>query len=109
MRAVIADHLETRTPVVYEGDFLLPEMATMATYGDERNDGRVQALFVSETDAAQLAANYLAREAGAEPARARASWLFDAFLRSECDHHGVPIVDARPWDSVVERALAALV
>ena len=32
MRAVIADHLETRTPVVYEGDFLLPELATMATY-----------------------------------------------------------------------------
>jgi hypothetical protein len=109
MRAVIADHLETQTPVVYEGDFLLPEMATMATYGDEPNDGRVRALFVSETDEAQLAANYLAREAGAEPERVRVSWLFDAFLRSECDHHGLPIVDARPWDSIVERALAALV
>jgi 2-phosphoglycerate kinase len=109
MRAVIADHLETRTPVVYEGDFLLPEMATMAKYGDEPNDGRVRALFVSETDEAQLAANYLDREAGVEPERVRASWLFDAFLRSECGHHGLPIVDARPWDSVVERALAALV
>jgi hypothetical protein len=109
MRAVIADHLETRTPVVYEGDFLLPEMATMATYGDEPNDGRVRALFVSETDEAQLAANYFARGAGAEPERARVSWLFDAFLRSECDHHGVPVVDARRWDSVVERALAVLV
>jgi 2-phosphoglycerate kinase len=109
MRAVIADHLETRTPVVYEGDFLLPEMATMATYGDEPNDGRVRALFVSETDEAQLAANFLARDAGAEPERARVSWRFDAFLRSECDHHGVPIVDARPWATVVDRALAALV
>ena len=60
MRAVIADHLETRTPVVYEGDFLLPELATMATYGDEPNDGRVRALFVSEPDEAQIAANYVA-------------------------------------------------
>lgn len=108
MRAVIADHLETRTPVVYEGDFLLPEMATMATYGGEPNDGRVRALFVSEPDEAQIAANYIAREGDAQPERARASWLFDAVLRSECDRHCMPVVDARPWDSVVERALVAL-
>ena len=108
MRAVIADHLATRTRVVYEGDFLLPQMATMAAYGDEPNNGRVRALFVSEPDGAQIAANYVAREGGAELERARASWLFDAFLRSECQRHRVPIVDARPWDSVVERALDAL-
>ena len=108
MRAVIADHLATCTPVVFEGDFLLPEMATMLTYGDEPNDGRVRALFVSEPVGAQIAANYVAREGGAQPERARDSWLFDAFLRSECDRHGVPVVDSRPWDSVVERALAAL-
>jgi 2-phosphoglycerate kinase len=108
MRAVIADHLVTRTPVVYEGDFLLPELATMATYGDEPNDGRVRALFVSESDEAQIAANYIAREGAVQPERARVSWLFDAFLRAECDRHGVPVVAARPWDSVVERALAAL-
>jgi len=106
MRAVIADHLETGTRVVYEGDFLLPEMAT---YGDELNEGRVRALFVSEPDEKQIAANYVAREGGAEPARARASWMFDAVLRSECDRLGVPVVAARPWDSVVERAVAALV
>ena len=108
MRAVIADHLETRTPVVYEGDFLLPELATMAMFGDEPNDGRVRALFVSEPDEAQIATNYVAREGGAQPERARASSLFDAFLRAECDRHGVPVVAARPWDDVVERALAAL-
>ena len=107
MRAVIADHLETATPVVFEGDFLLPEMATWR-HGDERNDARVQALFVSEPDEAQIAANFMSREGGAQPERARTSWLFDAFLRAECDGHGVPIVDARPWDSVVERAIAAL-
>lgn len=108
MRAVIADHLQTGTRVVYEGDFLLPEMATMATYGDEPNGGRVRALFVSEPDEAQIAANYVAREGGAERERSRASWLFDAFIRAECRRHGVPVVDARPWDSVVERALIAM-
>ena len=105
MRAVIADHLETATRVVFEGDFLLPEMATD---GDERNEPRVQALFVSEPDEAQIAANFMVREGRAQPERARTSWLFDGFLRAECDGRGVPIVDARPWESVVERALAAL-
>jgi 2-phosphoglycerate kinase len=108
MRAVIADHLETRTRVVYEGDYLLPEMATMAMYGDQPNDSRVRALIVSEPDEVQLASNYAAREGTAELERARTSSVFDAFLRSQCDRHGVPIVDARPWDTVVERALAAL-
>ena len=108
MRAVIADHLETGTRVLFQGDFLLPELATLATYGDEPNDGRVRALFVSEPDEAQIAANYGAREGGAEAERARDSWLFDAFLRSECARHGVPVVEARPWDTVVERAVAAL-
>jgi 2-phosphoglycerate kinase len=104
MRAVIADHLETGTRVVFEGDFLLPEMATLATYGHEPNDGRVRALFVSEPDERQIAANYFAREGGAEPERVRTSWLFDAFLRDECARHGIALVEARPWDSVVQRA-----
>jgi hypothetical protein len=50
----------------------------------------------------------LCARGGVEPERTRASWLFDAFLRAECDGHCVPVVDARPWESVVERALAAL-
>jgi 2-phosphoglycerate kinase len=108
MRAVIADHLETGTRVVFEGDFLTPEMATMATYVDQPNNGRVRALFVSETDEAQIVANYVAREGVAVAERARASWMFDAFLRAECNRHRVPVIDARPWDSLVERALAAL-
>jgi hypothetical protein len=92
MRAIIAEHLQTGTRVVYEGDWLLPEMATMTAYGNEPNGGRVRALFVSEPDEAQIAANYGAREGGAQ----RASSLFKAFIRAECGRHGVPVVDARP-------------
>ena len=108
MRAVIADHLATGVRVVYEGDFLLPEMATLATYGDKPNDGRVWGLFVSEPDEAQIADNLRVREGGVEAMRSRTSFLFDAFLRAECARHGVPIVSARPWVSVVERAAEAL-
>jgi 2-phosphoglycerate kinase len=108
MRAVIADHLETGTRVVFEGDFLLPELAAMAVYGHQPNAGRVRGMFVSEPDEAQIAANYRTREGGAEAERARASRLFDSFLRAECLRHRVPVLDARPWDTVVDRALATL-
>jgi len=80
----------------------------MRAYGDEPNGGRVRALFVSEPDEAQIAANYRAREGGAERERSRASSLLDAFIRGECERHGVPVVDARPWDSVVQRAVTAV-
>ena len=106
MRAVIADHLETATPSRVRGR--LPPSGDGDCTGDERNEARVQALFVSEPDEAQIAANFMVREGRAQPERARTSWLFDGFLRAECDGRGVPIVDARPWESVVERALAAL-
>lgn len=108
MQVLIAEHLRTGTRVVYEGDFLLPELATMTTYGGESNQGRVGALFVSERDAAQIAANHEARDGGVEPARSRTSSLFDALIRAECMRHKMPIVDARPWATVVDRALAAL-
>jgi hypothetical protein len=108
MRAIIADHLSTGVRVVYEGDFVLPEMATLAMYGDHPNAGRVRALVVSEPDEAQIAENYRIREGGAEAERSRTSSQFDAFLRTECVRCGVPLVNARPWPSGIERALAAL-
>lgn len=80
----------------------------MTHYGDEPNGGRLRALFVSEPDATQIAANYVAREGSADRERSRASALFDAFIRAECARHGVPVVEARPWGSVVERALAVV-
>ena len=104
----VAHHIRIGVRVVYEGDFLLPEMATFATYGDEPNAGRVRALFVSEPDDTQIADNYRAREGEVKPERARTSALFDAFLRAECARYDVPVVHARPWPSVVERAMAAL-
>lgn len=108
MQALVAEHLQTGTRVVYEGDFLLPELATMTSYGGRSNQGRVRALFVSEPDPAQVAANHEARDGGAEPERSRTSSLFDAFIRAECTRHNVPFIYARPWVSVVDRALVAL-
>ena len=38
---VIANHIETRTPIVLEGDFILPELAAKPRSTDLAADGNV--------------------------------------------------------------------
>jgi 2-phosphoglycerate kinase len=106
--AVIGARLEVGVPVIVEGDFLLPEWTTAARFADEPNDGRVRALFVSEDDEQQLLANFHERERKVQQVRAHASHVLDRWLRGECERWDVPTVAARPWETVVERALARL-
>ncbi|MBI1279606.1 MAG: hypothetical protein GC179_15875 [Anaerolineaceae bacterium] len=108
--AVIANHLESRTPIVLEGDFILPMLATREAYGDEPNNGRVKAIFLMEPDVIQLQRNFLQREPaeGEQVKRAEVSWLYDRWLMQETTRLGVPTVLARPWEDVFERALAAI-
>jgi 2-phosphoglycerate kinase len=105
---VIANHLESQTPVVLEGDFLLPELAVRHGYGGIAADGRVKAVIVYESDEEQLARNFLAREGEPQPGRARACWHYSEWLRKEAERLGLPAVAARPWETVLERTLVAL-
>src|SRR3954447_20003666 len=58
LEVVIANHLEEGTPIVLEGDFIHPALAAQATFGDQRNDGRVRGVFLLEDDEAQLVRNF---------------------------------------------------
>jgi 2-phosphoglycerate kinase len=110
LEAVIANHLESQAPVVLEGDFIAPELAAQTHFLDQPNEGRVRALFVVETDEAQIVANYLAREPheGEQHFRAALSWEYNHWLKAEAERLGLVALPARPWDDVLERALAAL-
>src|SRR6266516_1496001 len=48
LEAVIANHLETQTPVVLEGDFIHPSLAAQTSFLGQPNDGRVRAIFLYE-------------------------------------------------------------
>ena len=110
LEAVIANHLEERTPVVLEGDFLHPALAAQASFAGQPNDGRVRAIFLYEADEQQLLANFLQREpaSGPQTTRARVSWLYGQWLKHEAERYGLPVVPARPWDTVFERIIAAV-
>ena len=104
LEAVIANHLESHTPVVLEGDFILPALAA------QPNAGRVRAVFLTEPDEAQLRHNYALREpeAGEQTGRARVSWLYNQWLEREAAKANLPVIAARPWATVFERLLAVL-
>ncbi len=110
LEAVIANHLETSTPVVLEGDFILPALAVRASFSGQANGGRVRAAFLHEPDEQQLLANYLLREPkrGRQVKRTHVSWLHGQWLKQAAERLGLPVVVARPWDTVFERLIAAV-
>jgi hypothetical protein len=101
--AVIADHIAFAAPVLMEGDYLLPDLAS--GFGDA-----VRAVVISEPDEDRIVANYLSREPGTgeQRFRARVSTHFDAELSTRATRVGVPVVPAWPWSNGVDRVDEAL-
>jgi 2-phosphoglycerate kinase len=110
LEAVIANHLESQTPVVLEGDFIHPSLAAQKSFAGLVNDGRVRAIFLYEMDEQQLLTNFLQREpdSGLQSTRARVSWLYGQWLKEEAERYGLPVLLARPWDTLFERIMAVL-
>ena len=106
LEPVIAEHLGSSPPIVLEGDFLVPELATRDRYDDVEAAGRVRAVFLLD-DEDQLARNFATREGEPQLRRARASARYGEWLTSECERLGLATVAARPWDTVLERAITA--
>jgi 2-phosphoglycerate kinase len=110
LEAVVANHLESQAPIVLEGDFVHPALAAQASFAGQPNGGRVRAVFLYEPDEQQIVANYLLREpeSGPQLTRARVSWLYGQWLVREAERHGLPALPARPWDTILDRVIAAV-
>ncbi|WP_260461769.1 hypothetical protein [Streptomyces lateritius] len=102
IEAVVANHVGTDTPVILEGDYVLPVPATPG--------GQVRAVFLHEDDEAQVTANYLRREpeAGPQHHRARVSVLYGRWLAAQARAAGVPVVAPRPWEDFADRVAGAV-
>src|SRR6266571_4324069 len=110
LEAVIADHLETKVPIVLEGDFIAPMLAAQPSFGGQPNADRVRAVFLYEPDEAQILDNFSQREpdSGIQAKRARVSWLQGQWLQQECARLGIAALPARPWETLFERVHEAL-
>lgn len=104
LEAVIANHIESQAPVVLEGDFILPVVATLFPRS------QVRAVFLYEESEEQLRQNFLRREPeqGIQEKRARVSWLYGQWFKQEAERVGALALPAQPWDDIFEKILAAL-
>jgi 2-phosphoglycerate kinase len=110
LAAVVANHLETDTPIIIEGDYLVPAFAAGESFGGIPANGRVASVFLHEPDEAQLVANYAGREPadGEQRHRARVSALFGEWLAAEAARVGAPLIQPRPWSSLERRVVEVL-
>lgn len=108
LEAVIANHIKDGPSIVLEGDFILPSLATLPEYAGVPADDMVRAIVIGEDDEAQINRNFLEREGEPQPVRAHASWRHNAWLRQEAERLGIPVVSARPWETLLARAIAAV-
>lgn len=113
LEIVVANHVATNAPLVIEGDGILPAMAAQRRFANRNVLDEVRAAFVFEPDEAALFENALARgrgfdtlTAGAQQKAVRQSWLYGHWLRDEALRYGLPVVAARPWQTLAERLLA---
>lgn len=106
LQAVINNHLESRTPLILEGDYLLPELIVQ----DGIQLDRVRAVFLYEPNERQFVQNFYEREPeeGEQTGRAHVSWLFGQWLQRACQQYDVPALPARPWNNLFERVRATL-
>ncbi|MFC8509525.1 hypothetical protein ACFU3J_06555 [Streptomyces sp. NPDC057411] len=97
VEAVVANHVETDTPVIIEGDYVLPSLAA--------GRGPVRGVVVHEDSEAQVVSNYLAREPheGRQHHRAQVSVLYGRWLSAQARAAGVPVVAPRPWTDLSGR------
>ena len=103
LKAVVDRHMEDNLPVIIEGDFIDPEFTVSF------DNPEVKSIFVLESDVGQITRNFLSREGG-EPQcyRAEISAAYGAWIMDACKRHGIPWMEARPWDTALSRAIKSL-
>jgi 2-phosphoglycerate kinase len=102
LKAIAENHIESSVPVIIEGDFIYPELTVSL------DNPNVKAFFVKEEDKAQILQNYLAREGGElQHYRAEISIAYDKWLSDSCEKLGINVIEARPWDTAIERIIGS--
>lgn len=110
VEAVAANHVESRAPIVLEGDYLLPETVARWRATQSPLFDRVKAIWLIEPDKDQITRNYAEREpdGGDQSGRAHVSGLFGIWLQEECVRHGLTALLVRPWETLIERIKVAI-
>lgn len=102
LTAVVNNHIESNSPMILEGDFILPEFS--ASFSNPR----IKSVFIYEPEKEQILQNYLEREGSLQQYRADVSYAYGNWLADSCSGLGLPVIESRPWDNLMERVIDSL-
>ena len=112
LEVVIENHVDTAAPVVIEGDGILPSLFARASIRARAASGHVRAVFLVEPEEDAIFTNMvvlrrgIAERTGAElRTEAHAKWLFGRWLADEASRYGLPVVEPRPWATLIDRVM----
>lgn len=96
-------HIEDDLPIIIEGDFIFPEFT--ASF----DNPKIKSIFVQEPDKNQILQNYAAREGGdLQHYRADISASYGNWIAATCKQNRISLIEAKPWDTVLSRAIECL-
>lgn len=114
IEVIVAHHLATEKPLIIEGDGLLPTLFARAALRDTVATGRVRGLFLTATTATRRT-NMIARDRGfnasSDEQRSPGDNMnarYDAWLCQEAVRHRLPLIEAQPPETLLERIITAL-
>lgn len=103
LKELVNRHIEDKLPIIIEGDFIYPK------FTKSFNNPQVKSIFVNEPDINQILQNYLSREGGdLQHYRAEISIAYGKWIVDTCNQNGITVIESRPWDTVLTRALKSL-
>ena len=110
LEVVIENHVDQATPIVIEGDGILPSLLSRPPVVERAPSTR--AVFLVEQDESAILANIVER--GRHVAGwaerdlrndARSKWLFGQWLVGQAASHDFQVIEPRPWETLQERVL----
>ncbi len=109
--AVIARHQDMDMPLIIEAFWILPEFAAQSSFAGIAMGG-VRSLFLCEDDPLRITRQRSGRgeDPGLYPSRLVQSmfWQHGLVIRQRAEALGLPVLESRPFDTLLDRAIATL-
>jgi 2-phosphoglycerate kinase len=115
---LLVHHLQIKRPVVLEGAWLLPSFAQQGTYAGEDLGESVRSLFLVEDSREEIGQRIRGRHGGGSWFAAQSQlaqhngietqWLYGQRIKQSAEALCLPVLESRPFETLLERALSAL-
>ena len=111
LEAIVENHVDQQLPIVIEGDGIVPSLLGRPPVLERA--AWIRAAFIVEPDESALRTALASRRGSRAvglgqdelQAESKAKWMFGQWLAEEASHHGLAVVEPRPWDTLPDRLL----